>query len=246
MATAAPTSRAPRIPEDIWGKHRSDIERLYRDLELQGVIQLMESNHGFHATDKQYKRQLAKWGFRKNFTSKELDAVLSNPGGDGIVRGIPVPKARVERYARRRRLKKSFALGDQPFSRQTSTIPTSTQTPEENSSHNLQIYAKLPKSNLLRENPTQNVECLSPGIIGRFFTLKFFEETNMPWLSPADDLVVSLDDSPPRNGYLTDFAKKESFTRTRILFAWQYRPHVESCIAFLWPSGTDNEKSTIP
>ncbi|EXJ73088.1 uncharacterized protein A1O5_04237 [Cladophialophora psammophila CBS 110553] len=101
MSTTASISRAPRIPEDEWDEHRSAIEGLYQDLELQDVILLMESDYGFHATDKQYKRQLAKRGIWKNFTSKEPNAVTNGPSGNAIVRGVQVPKGRIERYARR-------------------------------------------------------------------------------------------------------------------------------------------------
>src|SRR6201999_4539481 len=118
------TSRAQPLPEIEWNRHRPAIERLYRVLELRDVIERMKYDHGFHATDKQYKRQLARWGIRKNVSSKEMMAALSQPGKDTVVRGFRVSRVKVARFERRHCLKKSFSEHDPPLA------TASLETPE--------------------------------------------------------------------------------------------------------------------
>lgn len=46
------TSRASRLPKDLWAKHQHNIRDLYIDREktLEQVVEIMRKNHGFHAT----------------------------------------------------------------------------------------------------------------------------------------------------------------------------------------------------
>ncbi|OCT53102.1 hypothetical protein CLCR_10869 [Cladophialophora carrionii] len=106
-------ARAPPIAEAEWDRHRSVIEGLYRLHELADVIERMERGHGFHATEKQYKRQFARWGIRKNFSSNDMKGVLGRPTENAIVRGVQVPKAKITRFERRQRLKASTTNRDQ-------------------------------------------------------------------------------------------------------------------------------------
>ncbi|KIX03235.1 uncharacterized protein Z518_06787 [Rhinocladiella mackenziei CBS 650.93] len=107
MAQVTSASRAGRIREEEWERHRGYIQFLYLDLklDLQKVMEMLKSKHGFCATDKQYKRQFAKWDLRKNITSKEMNALLNDQTASHIVRGSPVPLHKINRYARRHGLK---------------------------------------------------------------------------------------------------------------------------------------------
>ncbi|KAL2671372.1 hypothetical protein Neosp_013957 [[Neocosmospora] mangrovei] len=65
-------SRAPRIPNTQWEKHKPTIHNLYisQEKKLEDVIKLMADKHGFRPTKAQYVRKLESWGFKKN-SSKE-------------------------------------------------------------------------------------------------------------------------------------------------------------------------------
>ncbi|RSM14962.1 hypothetical protein CEP52_001098 [Fusarium oligoseptatum] len=65
-------SRAPRIPNAQWEKHKPTIHELYisQEKKLEDVIKLMVDDHGFQPTKAQYVRKLESWGFKKN-SSKE-------------------------------------------------------------------------------------------------------------------------------------------------------------------------------
>jgi hypothetical protein len=105
--------RAPPISEAAWDRHRPTIELLYRGHELADVIKRMKCDHDFQATDKQYKRQFARWGIRKNFSTKEMEDVLGKPMQNAFIRGVQVPKSKITRFERRRRLKASAVNYDQ-------------------------------------------------------------------------------------------------------------------------------------
>src|SRR6185437_3922003 len=102
-------ARAARIPEEEWDKHRAHIEFFYiqKNMNLTEVIMSMERIYQFHATDKQYKRQLANWGVRNNITTKEMKALLDDPVNNPTVRGNEVPKAKLARFVRRQKMKAS-------------------------------------------------------------------------------------------------------------------------------------------
>ncbi|EXJ63732.1 hypothetical protein A1O7_00067 [Cladophialophora yegresii CBS 114405] len=106
-------ARALPICEAEWDRRRSVIEGLYRLHELTDVIERMERDFGFRATDKQYKRQFARWGIRKNISSKDMKGVLGKPIENATVRGVQVPKAKIMRFERRQRLKASAVNRDQ-------------------------------------------------------------------------------------------------------------------------------------
>jgi len=85
-----PASRTPTIPDHVWEKLREPIEERYigQRLSLQEVMQDMRYQYDFRATDKQYKRQLARWGMRKNIPTKAMDVVLSAPTDDPRIESI--------------------------------------------------------------------------------------------------------------------------------------------------------------
>lgn len=127
-------ARAARIPTEQWDGHRSLLESLYihQNLNLTELIRVMSHDHGFDATDKQYKRQLAIWGIRKNVSTKEMTALLENPGQESTVRGRQVPNAKLARFKRRQKLKVSRPCPKLTHAAISSKIAeaTSTASPE--------------------------------------------------------------------------------------------------------------------
>ncbi|ORX94422.1 hypothetical protein BCR34DRAFT_608269 [Clohesyomyces aquaticus] len=63
--------------EKEWEVLRPELEQLYvhKRWKLRHLMQYMESNYGFKATEQMYKKRFAKWGFMKN--SKRSTAALS-------------------------------------------------------------------------------------------------------------------------------------------------------------------------
>ncbi|KAI1610629.1 Clr5 domain-containing protein [Exophiala viscosa] len=71
--------RAPVIPKVEWNRLREPIERRYmgEKMSLQDLMEDMKRQYQFHATDKQYKRQLAQWGIRKNIPAEAMEVILN-------------------------------------------------------------------------------------------------------------------------------------------------------------------------
>ncbi|KAK5460831.1 hypothetical protein LTS15_002894 [Exophiala xenobiotica] len=61
---------APQLvpTQSQWAAMYSEIERLYvrERRKLRYIMQYMEMEHGFKATEQMYKKRFAKWGFQKN------------------------------------------------------------------------------------------------------------------------------------------------------------------------------------
>ena len=77
-----PTSTADMVPvsqkvptSEDWDFYRSTIIRLYRDEDrkLNDVMQIMRTQHHFHATVKMYKSRLTAWDVRKYMTRAERE-----------------------------------------------------------------------------------------------------------------------------------------------------------------------------
>ncbi|RSL80942.1 hypothetical protein CEP51_006197 [Fusarium floridanum] len=68
-------SRARRIPNAQWEKHKLTIHSLYisQEKKLEEVIKLMADEHGFQPTKAQYVRKLERWGFKKNSSKEEWE-----------------------------------------------------------------------------------------------------------------------------------------------------------------------------
>ncbi|KIW25317.1 uncharacterized protein PV07_08504 [Cladophialophora immunda] len=88
------------IPTQIWEKHKFTIYELYAKLPLDQVMAEMQQKHDFAATAQQYKRQLGKWGLRKNVLA-ELDVI----DDESIARGGKVSQRQIRRFERRKQLK---------------------------------------------------------------------------------------------------------------------------------------------
>ncbi|KAL3465301.1 Clr5 domain-containing protein [Aspergillus heterothallicus] len=107
---AAPSIFRPRRSED-WNKYRGTIETLYRDdqLKLRDVKRIMERDHKFVASEKQYKDRLAAWNIRKNIKAKEVNVMIRKQakraakGKQTIFRvaGQKVDTKRIARFQRR-------------------------------------------------------------------------------------------------------------------------------------------------
>lgn len=165
----AASARAARIPEEAWDKHRANIEFFYiqNNLNLTEVIESMGHVWQFHATDNQYKRQLANWGVQKNISTEEVKALLDDPVEHPTVRGNEVPKAKLARFVRRQKMKAS-----KPAPERSQSIPLTLRTPSDS------ILRILPPSLSLSTH--------------RPFDLK---TTNNPWrpqhLAPQDTFPVT-------------------------------------------------------
>ncbi|CEL08366.1 hypothetical protein ASPCAL11517 [Aspergillus calidoustus] len=107
---AAPPVFRPRRSED-WNKYRATIETLYRDdqLKLRDVKRIMERDHKFVASEKQYKDRLAAWNIRKNIKAKEVNVMIRKQakraarGKQTVFRvaGQKVDTKRIARFQRR-------------------------------------------------------------------------------------------------------------------------------------------------
>ncbi|KAL4786664.1 Clr5 domain-containing protein [Aspergillus varians] len=107
---ASPSVFRPRRSED-WNKFRPVIEQLYRDdqLKLKDVKRIMERQHNFVASEKQYKDRLAAWNIRKNIKAKEVNIMIRKQqkraakGKQTVFRvaGQKVDTKRIARFVRR-------------------------------------------------------------------------------------------------------------------------------------------------
>ncbi|KAL3479003.1 Clr5 domain-containing protein [Aspergillus californicus] len=107
---AAPSVFRPRRSED-WNKYKPTIESLYRDdqLKLRDVKRIMEREHRFVASEKQYKDRLAAWNIRKNIKAKEVKLMIRKQekraarGKQTVFRvaGQKVDTKRIARFVRR-------------------------------------------------------------------------------------------------------------------------------------------------
>ncbi|KAF4943720.1 hypothetical protein FGADI_13213 [Fusarium gaditjirri] len=67
--------RNPRISDSQWEGHRETIERVYmtEQQSLKHLGEGMTAIHGFIASDREYRRNFAKWEFKKNSTGQAID-----------------------------------------------------------------------------------------------------------------------------------------------------------------------------
>ncbi|OJJ88765.1 uncharacterized protein ASPGLDRAFT_99718, partial [Aspergillus glaucus CBS 516.65] len=100
----------PRRSED-WQQYRPIIERLYlnNQLKLRDVKIIMEREHRFVASEKQYKDRLAAWHIRKNIKAKEVQVMIRKQQKRAArgkqtafrVGGQEVDSKRISRFLRR-------------------------------------------------------------------------------------------------------------------------------------------------
>ncbi|KAF9881824.1 hypothetical protein CkaCkLH20_00970 [Colletotrichum karsti] len=77
-------------PRD-WEAKKEIIRRLYliENLPLKELIDMMRRMHGFHATERMYKRQFVKWGWKKYNTKGLQDGLVERPPGKATCRRPP-------------------------------------------------------------------------------------------------------------------------------------------------------------
>ncbi|KAK4207616.1 hypothetical protein QBC37DRAFT_354965 [Rhypophila decipiens] len=101
----------PAKPED-WEPYRELIAYLYTYMKLKDVMEEMQNNHHFKATEKQYKTQLKKWNLDTKYTkASEYIAMIKiqrqreaeNPPKQTrfALRGRPVDPKDITRFEKR-------------------------------------------------------------------------------------------------------------------------------------------------
>ncbi|KAI4593165.1 hypothetical protein KJ359_010089 [Pestalotiopsis sp. 9143b] len=82
MANASNTKPPPgggtwATPHD-WATHRATITALYegQNMTLKRIMQTMEADHKFFATERMYKSRLKQWGLRKNYRYEEVNEII--------------------------------------------------------------------------------------------------------------------------------------------------------------------------
>lgn len=100
----------PRRSDD-WQQYRPIIEQLYlnNQLKLRDVKNIMERDHHFVASEKQYKDRLAAWHIRKNIKAKEVHVMIRKQQKRAArgkqtafrVGGQAVDSKRISRFVRR-------------------------------------------------------------------------------------------------------------------------------------------------
>ncbi|TDZ14500.1 hypothetical protein Cob_v012658 [Colletotrichum orbiculare MAFF 240422] len=102
----------PYATEELWGRMRATITRLYQDegRPLKEVKKIMESDYHFYATQRMFKTRVVRWGLNKKLKEAEVIHMLNvkrqrlAAGKDSVftVRGQNVDWDRVEQYLKRR------------------------------------------------------------------------------------------------------------------------------------------------
>ncbi|KAF2759648.1 hypothetical protein EJ05DRAFT_305570 [Pseudovirgaria hyperparasitica] len=105
-----------------WNSHRAEIEQLYAQQELRTVMTYMEDTYAFHATEKQWKSQLRKWGMKKRTGGSDYKAMLKKrrerererPGirTEFFLRGELISQAKIDRYESEARKKGKITKDD--------------------------------------------------------------------------------------------------------------------------------------
>ncbi|KAK5655284.1 hypothetical protein OQA88_5851 [Cercophora sp. LCS_1] len=115
---------SPPAPPPNWTPHRTVITELYwtQDKDLEVVMETMRREHGFEATQRQYKRQLKAWGLAKNISAQDMRAMLCIrarrrhlEGKDTHFtrHGMEVPPDRLNRFARRKKINDKSLIDQQ-------------------------------------------------------------------------------------------------------------------------------------
>ncbi|KAG4433124.1 hypothetical protein IFR05_011391 [Cadophora sp. M221] len=107
-----------------WELHRERFIHLYmeEDRQLPEVKAIMESQYGFSATDRQYKRRIAAWGLEKNIKDGDMRVMLRKQakrklelGKDSefLLNGRPVKSQRLGKYVQRKKIQEDQFLLDE-------------------------------------------------------------------------------------------------------------------------------------
>ena len=109
--------RKQSIDKTEWSRFKETILQLYleNDLKLEDVRATMEQRYGLDATAQMYKKKLAQWGARKNYSRQQKEEALAT--GASTLNSRPIQHQKLRRYLRqeRRRLKAASEQSN-PFS----------------------------------------------------------------------------------------------------------------------------------
>ncbi|KAB5583310.1 hypothetical protein GE09DRAFT_1050168 [Coniochaeta sp. 2T2.1] len=108
MATAG-SKRKWATPQD-WEKHRQTIISLYRDLELEEVLETMQRDHNFYSTKKIYKTKIKEWDIGKRLNDDDILAILhlrsqreaASKQSEFWIMGKRVNESNIQRYLKRK------------------------------------------------------------------------------------------------------------------------------------------------
>ncbi|KAL8708675.1 MAG: hypothetical protein Q9220_006500 [cf. Caloplaca sp. 1 TL-2023] len=111
---------SPPRPMAAWDDHRDTIEQLYvkEDKSLPDVVLTMQRVHGFHATERQYRRRISAWDLDKNVKDDEMRAMIamanarSQQGKRSVffLRGRQVDEKKIDRFAQRKKVDRNGGL----------------------------------------------------------------------------------------------------------------------------------------
>ncbi|KAH0562057.1 hypothetical protein GP486_003241 [Trichoglossum hirsutum] len=78
MLPLTPPKRRRQLSAQDWENQRSTFQQLYSkdDLPLDEVMRVMEREHGFRATERQYKRRISQWHLDKNVKDNEMQFII--------------------------------------------------------------------------------------------------------------------------------------------------------------------------
>ena len=130
----SPLPSTPQISAASWERYRPAIQKLYveDDLSLKGTSEYMVEHHGFHATERQYKRKIKDWQLDKNIKDHEMQAILAisqrrlvdRKNSVFYVRGKKVEQKKIDRFAHRKRKTNALFGGIYPIDAKFYRLPT--------------------------------------------------------------------------------------------------------------------------
>lgn len=99
-------SNAKEHTREEWETLRPRFTELYLSerRRLSDVSRILREDYGFHATDKQYKDRIRKWGLKKNFKDEEKRKALSAGLSTARSGDQGIPHRRLKRFAKEQKL----------------------------------------------------------------------------------------------------------------------------------------------
>ncbi|KAH8645453.1 hypothetical protein BX600DRAFT_444453 [Xylariales sp. PMI_506] len=68
--------KAPTLKEKDWLPYKPILKELHRELELKHIIQRMSADHGFDATERQFRKRFSDWGWDKKVKTNEMKHIV--------------------------------------------------------------------------------------------------------------------------------------------------------------------------
>ncbi|APA11329.1 hypothetical protein SS1G_11575 [Sclerotinia sclerotiorum 1980 UF-70] len=124
MPSLPKPARRPALTEhsaEDWERQRATFTRLYtaEDKTLKEVMEIMENEHGFRATPRQYKRRIEQWKLDKNIKESDMRIILrkdlkrkhEGKKSEFKISGRDVEPQKIERFAQRKKMTEESILG---------------------------------------------------------------------------------------------------------------------------------------